>query len=76
MAPDGLVYVSSWVDETLERCFQVMETDDASLFDEWTRHWADLVAFEIIPVLTSAEAKSRVLGTAAGAEDRSAQPRP
>ena len=24
MAPDGLVYVTSWVDERLERCYQVM----------------------------------------------------
>ena len=28
LAPEGLTYLSSWVDEKLERCFQLMETDD------------------------------------------------
>jgi hypothetical protein len=36
-----------------------METDDVSLFDAWTARWNDLVEFEIIPVLSSAEAASR-----------------
>ena len=43
MAPDGLHYVSSWVDTTLGSCYQVMETADRSLFDQWIRHWNDLV---------------------------------
>ena len=33
MAPEGLTYVSSWVDEKLERCYQVMETPDRRLLD-------------------------------------------
>jgi hypothetical protein len=28
MAPEGLTYVSSWVDQELTRCFQVMEASD------------------------------------------------
>ena len=61
MLPDGLVYVDSWIDErTLDRCFQLMETDDASLFDEWIAQWADLASFEIVPVVASAEAAARV----------------
>lgn len=28
LAPDGLMYVSSWVDHKFERCYQLMETDD------------------------------------------------
>ena len=60
MAPDGLVYISSWVDESLERCYQVMETDDPALLDTWTKHWSDLVDFEIHPVITSKEAADRV----------------
>ena len=60
MLPDGLRYVDSWVDERLDRCFQLMETDDAALFDEWTASWADLVEFEIVPVLTSADAARRL----------------
>jgi hypothetical protein len=60
MAPAGLVYVSSWVDEKLERCFQIMETDDPSLLDQWMQSWSDLVEFEIYPILTSAEAAERI----------------
>lgn len=63
MLPDGLRYVDSWVDESLDRCFQLMETDDPSLFDEWTAHWRDLAEFEVIPVLRSADTAARVLGT-------------
>ena len=32
-----------------------MELPRLELIQEWTKHWADLVDFEIIPVLTSAE---------------------
>ena len=61
MAPEGLRYVASWVDLDFHRCFQVMETDDESLFTEWTKNWADLMEFEIIPVRTSADAAAAVI---------------
>ena len=61
LAPQGLQYVSSWVDEKLERCFQIMETDDRKLLDEWIESWSDLVEFEIYPVISSNEAAERVL---------------
>jgi len=60
MLPEGLVYVDSWVDERLDRCFQLMETDDPALFDRWIERWSDLATFEVVPVLTSAEAAARV----------------
>jgi len=60
MAPDNLNYVSSWVDENLERCYQVMETDDRALLDQWIAKWSDLADFEIHPVITSKEAAARV----------------
>jgi len=53
--PPGLEYVDSWVDLDYARCFQLMRTEDRSLFDTWTKAWADLCHFEIIPVRTSAE---------------------
>ena len=56
MLPPGLRYVDSWVDVRLDRCFQIMETDDPRLFDEWVAHWSDLVTFEIVPVIDSTEA--------------------
>ncbi len=61
LAPDGLTYISSWVDDQFQRCFQLMETDDRNLLDEWIANWNDLVDFEIFPVLTSAEAATKIL---------------
>jgi hypothetical protein len=60
LAPEGLSYVASWVDTNLERCFQLMETDDPRLLDEWTAQWSDIVDFEIHPVIDSAAAAQRV----------------
>lgn len=57
MMPDGLRYIDSWVEPSFERCFQLMETDDAALFGEWTKNWHDLMEFEIVPVITSLEAR-------------------
>lgn len=60
LAPEGLVYVASWVDVTLSCCFQIMATDDRRLLDEWIARWSDLVDFEVHPVMTSKEAAERV----------------
>jgi hypothetical protein len=61
MLPDGLCYVDSWVvdDDRLDRCFQLMETDDPELFGSWRARWDDLTEFEILPVVTSAAAAGR-----------------
>lgn len=59
-APDGLTYVSSWVDLELTYCFQLMETGDRRLLDEWIARWSDLVDFEVHPVMTSKEAAERI----------------
>jgi uncharacterized protein DUF3303 len=60
LAPEGLHYISSWVDEQLERCFQLMETADRSLLDEWIANWGDIVEFEVYPVISSQEALAQV----------------
>jgi hypothetical protein len=60
LAPEGLRYVSSWVTSDLQRCYQVMECDDRRLLDEWIDQWKDLVDFEVIPIVTSAEAASAI----------------
>ncbi len=62
LAPPGLDYVNSWVTEDLTRCFQVMQCADRALLDQWIANWSDLVDFEVIPVLTSAEAAARAAG--------------
>lgn len=56
LAPDGLQYVSSWVDEKIERCFQLLETADRNFIDEWIANWSDIVEFEVYPVISSQEA--------------------
>src|SRR4029078_6521357 len=62
MLPAGLRYLDSWVvdDDALDRCFQLMETDDQELFESWTAAWSDLASFEIHPVIDSAQAAERV----------------
>ena len=60
LAPEGLRYISSWVDEKLERCFQLMETAERALLDEWIANWSDIVEFEVYPVISSQDAAERV----------------
>jgi uncharacterized protein DUF3303 len=60
MAPEGLMYVSSWVDDKLERCYQLMETHDRRLLDEWMANWSDLINFEVHAVVTSKEAADKI----------------
>jgi hypothetical protein len=60
LAPAGVQYISSWVDEKLARCFQLMEAQDPKLIDEWILNWSDLVEFEVYPVISSSEAADRV----------------
>jgi Protein of unknown function (DUF3303) len=60
MAPEGLLYISSWTDESLTRCYQLMETSDRILIDNWIANWSDLIDFEIHPVISSAEATQKI----------------
>ena len=60
LAPEGLRYVSSWVTDDLRCCFQVMECEDPALLAQWTQRWKDLIEFEVIPVMTSADAVASV----------------
>ena len=56
MAQRACDYISSWVDLTSERCFQLMEARGVEVLTEWIANWDDLVDFEIVPVRTSEEA--------------------
>ena len=60
LAPDGLQYVSSWVDEKLERCFQIMETSNRKLLDQWIARWSDIVEFDVFPIISSKEAAEKI----------------
>ena len=55
MLPEGVTYLASWIDPPRARCFQVMEAGDRDLLTPWISRWEDLMDFEIVPVLTSAE---------------------
>jgi hypothetical protein len=58
MMPDGLNYLSSWIDIEFKVCYQLMETENVTLFERWTENWEDLMEFEIVPVRSSAEASA------------------
>ena len=60
LAPDGLQYISSWVDEKLERCFQIMETADRKLLDQWITNWSDIVEFTVFEIMSSEEAAEKI----------------
>jgi Protein of unknown function (DUF3303) len=55
MLPEGVIYHASWVDAAGARCFQVMEAQQTESLNAWVDGWKDLVDFEIVPVVTSAE---------------------
>jgi hypothetical protein len=50
MLPDGLMYLNSWLEKDGNRCFQLMETNDPSLFAVWFENWKDLGTIEIIEI--------------------------
>ena len=60
MLPEGVKYINSWIDERITVCYQVMESDSTEKINEWIGKWNDLVDFEVIPVITSLQAKMKV----------------
>ncbi len=53
MMPDGVRYLASWIDPAESRCFQVMEAEHAEALRPWLARWADLVDFQVVPVVES-----------------------
>ena len=60
MLPEGLIYINSWINESISICYQVMESDSAGKIDQWINYWNDLADFEVIPVINSSTAKAKV----------------
>lgn len=60
LAPEELSYVSSWVNDKLDRCYQLMETENRALVDKWIANWIDIADFEVHPVITSSEAAEKI----------------
>ncbi|MFI5149187.1 MAG: DUF3303 domain-containing protein [Bacteroidia bacterium] len=48
--PEGLTYLNSWVNKEQNICYQLMESKSEALFQEWIKHWNDLVDFEIVGI--------------------------
>jgi Protein of unknown function (DUF3303) len=63
MMPEGLYYINSWIDKNITTCYQVMETDEPEKINQWISNWNDLADFEVIPVISSAEAKTKVFSS-------------
>jgi len=61
MLPEGVTYINSWINTELTVCYQVMEADTPGQLQEWTDQWKDLADFEVVPVISSAEAKRKIL---------------
>jgi len=60
LAPEGLRYLASFVTQDFARCYQVMECEDRALLEQWMARWQDLTDFEVIPVMTSADAVAAI----------------
>ncbi len=63
MLPDGLEYLDSWVTMSIDRCYQLMRTENEELIQEWIEKWDDLAEFEVIPVMSSEAASVRALNS-------------
>ncbi|HMK27773.1 MAG TPA: DUF3303 family protein [Chitinophagaceae bacterium] len=61
MLPEGVNYINSWINESITVCYQVMESESPEKLQQWIDQWKDLVDFEVVPVISSAQAKEKVL---------------
>ena len=61
MLPVGVEYINSWINQDVTICYQVMEADAIDKLHKWISYWNDIVDFEVIPVINSAEARNRVM---------------
>ncbi|HWC53463.1 MAG TPA: DUF3303 family protein [Chitinophagaceae bacterium] len=60
MMPEGVQYINCWINEEVTVCYQLMESDSIEGLQQWISNWSDIVDFEVIPVISSAEAKEKV----------------
>jgi hypothetical protein len=60
LAPEGLTYVTSWITTDLAHCYQIMDCADRALLDQWMDRWRELVDFEVLPVLSSAQVQAQL----------------
>ena len=61
LMPNGVHYINSWTDTKVETCYQIMESESEEKLNEWIDNWKDFADFVIIPVLSSEQAREKVL---------------
>lgn len=55
MMPENVKYHVSWMEANGCSCFQVMEAPSEEALQPWMKNWNDLVEFEIVPIVPSAD---------------------
>jgi len=60
MLPEGVNYINSWLNESVTICYQLMESGSPEKLQVWIGEWKDLADFEVVPVISSAQAKEKV----------------
>ncbi len=66
LLPQGVTYLDSWIDEKVEVCYQLMESETPELLDQWIAQWKDYAEFEVVRVIGSTNAKAKVFDTKNG----------
>ena len=61
MMPEGVAFIESWIDNDVSRCFQLMECESLEQLQQWADNWTDLADFEFVPVISSSEARAKVM---------------
>ncbi|MCB0686265.1 MAG: DUF3303 family protein [Saprospiraceae bacterium] len=61
LMPEGIEYISSWIDIDITTCYQIVKGANIGQIQEWLTRWAGFAEFEIIPVIDSATASKIVL---------------
>jgi hypothetical protein len=51
----GVEFVTSWMAADGSGCYQLMKTPSLEALDGWLSAWSDLVEFEIVQVVPSAQ---------------------
>jgi hypothetical protein len=62
MLPEGVNFVNSWINESVTICYQLMEAESSKQLQSWIDQWKEFADFEVVRVISSTEAKAKVLG--------------
>ncbi len=63
LLPEGVQYINSWVTLDKSVCYQIMQRPKREYIDEWINKWSDLTDFEVIPVISSIQARDEILNS-------------